>query len=233
MAVEAGLANQEFEPPPELGVSQVQLDLRGRGEWFYGSVFKMTAIRKCENMSASAFLEWAKAQESGRYELIGGEIVAMAPERVEHAHVKFQVAKALDAAIAAAKLPCRAFVDGPGVKIDDATVFEPDALVNCGQPIQRGSLIAPNPVIVVEVISPTSAKRDSAVKFTSYFRHAGVRHYLIAVMEDQSVIQHSRGEGDKLMSRIARNGDRLTLDPPGIEVAVSDFFVGLDTAFTD
>lgn len=184
-------------------------------------------------MSASAFLEWAESQESGRYELIGGQIVAMAPERVEHAHVKFQIAKALDTAIATANLPCRAFVDGPGVKIDDATVFEPDALVNCGQPIQRGSLIAPNPVIVVEVISPSSTRRDSAVKFANYFRHPGVLHYLIAVMENRSVIQHSRAEGDKLMSRIVREGDRLVLDPPGINVAVSDFFAGLDSAFTD
>ncbi len=184
-------------------------------------------------MSAGAFLEWADSQDSGRYELIRGEIVAMAPERVEHAHVKFQVAKALEQAIAAANLPCRAFVDGPGVKIDDATVFEPDALVNCGPPIRRGSLIAPNPVIVVEVISPSSTKRDSAAKFTNYFRHPSVQHYLIAIMEDRSVIQHSRGEGDRLMSRIARDGDRLTLDPPGIEIAVSDFFAGLDTAFVD
>jgi hypothetical protein len=35
------------------------------------------------------------------------------------------------------------------------------------------------------------------------------------------------------MSRIVREGDRLTLDPPGIEVAVSDFFAGLDTTFGD
>ena len=65
-------------------------------------------------MSAEAFLEWAAAQESGRYQLIGGEIVAMAPERAEHAHVKREIANALDAAIARAKLPCRAFVDGLG-----------------------------------------------------------------------------------------------------------------------
>ena len=71
------------------------------------------------------------------------------------------------------------------------------------------------------------------MKFTNYFRHPGVRHYLIAVMEDRSVIQHSRAEGDRLTSRIARDGDRLTLDPPGMEVAVSDFFAGLDTAFAD
>lgn len=193
----------------------------------------MTAAPKRETMSADAFLEWVEAQDSGHYQLIGGEIVAMAPERVEHSHVKFQVAKTLDAAIAAAKLPCRTFVDGPGVKIDNSTVFEPDALVNCGAPIRRGSLIAPNPVIVVEVISPTSTRRDLAEKFTKYFRHAGVQHYLIVVMENRAVIQHSRGEGDMLKSRIAGIGDRLMLDPPGIAVAVSDLFGDLDTAFAD
>ena len=44
---------------------------------------------------------------------------------------------------------------------------------------------------------------------------------------------HSRGEGELLTSRIAREGDGLMLDPPGIEVAVSDFFAGLDGAFAD
>jgi Uma2 family endonuclease len=150
----------------------------------------MTAIRKCETMSADAFIEWAEAQEGGRYQLIGGEIVAMAPERLEHVHVKRMIANALDAAIAAAGLPCRAFVDGASVKIGESTVFEPDALVNCGPPPRRGSLIAPNPVIVVEVVSPSSTRRDVAVKSRSsgaerdsaneelanYFRHPGVGH---------------------------------------------------------
>ena len=53
----------------------------------------MTAVRKPETMSAEAFLEWAEAQPSGRHQLIGGEIVAMAPERAEHVHVKRQIAK--------------------------------------------------------------------------------------------------------------------------------------------
>ena len=191
----------------------------------------MTAVP--ETMSAEAFLEWAEAQDDGRYQLIGGQIVAMAPEPVEHAHVKFQVAKALDAAISEAKAPCRAFLAGVGVKIDDTTVFEPDALVNCSAPISRGSLIAPNPTIVVEVISPTSTRRDLAVKFTNYFRHPGVQHYLVVVMENRTVIQHSRSEGDTLKTRIAGMADRLTFDPPGIAVAVSDLFKDLDSAFAD
>ncbi|MGO9543686.1 MAG: Uma2 family endonuclease [Rhodomicrobium sp.] len=193
----------------------------------------MTAVPKHETLSAEAFLEWAEAQESGRYQLIGGEIVAIAPERAEHAHVKFQAAKALEAAIAEAKLPCRAFVDSLGVKIDSSTVFEPDALVNCGAPIPRGSLIAPGPVIVVEVISPTSTRRDLAVKFTNYFRHPGVQHYLVIVLENRTVIQHSRAEGDLLKTRIAGLGDRLTFEPPGIAVAVADLFGDLDSGFAD
>ncbi len=192
----------------------------------------MTAFPRRETLSADAFLEWAEAQDSERYQLIGGQIVAMAPERVEHAHVKFQVAKAFDAAIAEAKLECRAFVDGVSVKIDEATVFEPDALVNCGAPIPRHSLIAPNPVIVVEVVSPTSARRDLAVKFTNYFRHPGVQHYLVVVLENLTVIQHSRG-GDALITRIAGAGGTMTFDPPGIEIAVSDLFAGLDSGFAD
>jgi len=184
-------------------------------------------------MSADAFLEWAEAQDEAHYQLIGGEIVAMAPERVEHTYVKFQVAKALEASLTGAKLPCRAFVDGVGVKIDDSIVFEPDALVNCGAPIPRRSMIAPNPIIVVEVISPTSTRRDLAVKFTNYFRHPSVQHYLVVVLENLTVIQHSRSEGDTLKTRIAGMGDRLTFDPPGIAVAVADLFGDLDSGFTD
>jgi Uma2 family endonuclease len=193
----------------------------------------MTAVPKRETMSAEAFLEWAEAQDDGRYQLIGGQIVAMAPERAEHGLVKYQAAKALEAAIVQAGVPCRAFVDSLGVKIDDTTVFEPDALVNCGEPISRGSLIAPNPVIVVEVISPTSTRRDLAVKLTNCFRHPGVRHYLVVVMENRTVIQHSRSEGDTLRTRIAGMAGRLTFDPPGIAVAVSDLFKDLDSAFAD
>jgi hypothetical protein len=46
-------------------------------------------------------------------------------------------------------------------------------------------------------------------------RHAGVQHYLVIVLENRTVIQHSRAEGDLLRTRIAGLGDRLTFDLPG------------------
>ena len=43
--------------------------------------------------TADAFLAWAVEQPRGRYELVGGEVVAMAPERVGHARLKLAAVK--------------------------------------------------------------------------------------------------------------------------------------------
>ncbi len=84
-----------------------------------------------------------------------------------------------------------------------------------------------------EVIAATSGTHDIAVKYANYFRHPGVQHFLLLFIETRIVLLHSRSGDETLRSRIAREGDRLTLDPPGIEAAVSDFFAGLDSAFAD
>jgi hypothetical protein len=74
-----------------------------------------------------------------------------------------------------------------------------------------------------------ACRRDLAVKFTDYFRHPGVQHYLTVVLENRTAIQHSRGEGSILTSRIAGIGDRLTFGLPRISVAVADLFGDLGT----
>src|SRR5271165_4660569 len=151
---------------------------------------------------ADAFLAWAERQDRGRYQLLRGEILAMAPERAEHGDVKRRVANALEAGIKKHGLRCQAFVDSLGVKIDGETVFEPDALVNCGERVPRASLIAPNPVIVVEVVSPSSERRDLAIKLTNYFRHPSIQHYVLVIIEDRSVLHHKRGEDGTIVTSI-------------------------------
>jgi Uma2 family endonuclease len=41
-----------------------------------------------KRMTVPEFLAWAESQDQGRYELVRGEIVAMAPERLEHVHAE-------------------------------------------------------------------------------------------------------------------------------------------------
>lgn len=146
----------------------------------------MNALPQSKRMNAGEFLEWAEAQDRGRFQLIAGELVAMAPERANHARAKYALVKALEAAIHHAGLPCEAFVDGLQIIVDDETVFEPDALVNWGEKVPRDSVTATNPVIVAEAISPSSERRDIAPSFwitfeslassiiSSYILHAGL-----------------------------------------------------------
>src|SRR5258708_15125249 len=109
-----------------------------------------------KRMPVPEFLAWAETQDSGRYELVCGQIVAMAPERWEHVQAKQRAFRALEAAIEHAGVACQALIDGLAVAIDKETSYIPDALVNCGEPGAPDSLVAPNPVIVVEAPSPST-----------------------------------------------------------------------------
>src|SRR5688572_24031937 len=127
------------------------------------------AVRKL--MNVSEFLGWAERSPEGkRYELINGAPVAMAPEREGHAAAKLSVAIALVSAIRRAVLPCFALPDGMTVPIDEQTAYEPDALVYCGKRAPRDSTVVPNPVIIVEVASPSTRHIDAGVKLAGYFK---------------------------------------------------------------
>src|SRR5689334_16535771 len=129
-------------------------------------------------MTSAEFVGWAMRQPSGRYELVDGEVVAMSPERSGHNRVKGNVYAAFRAAIAAAGLECQAFTDGMAVEIDDRHTYEPDAMVRCGQPLDDEAVVVRDPLVLVEVVSRSSAGTDAGKKLVDYFRLPSVRHYL-------------------------------------------------------
>ncbi len=177
-----------------------------------------------QRMTVNEFLVWAMAQPEGRrFELVNGEVVAMAPERVVHAETKAAAWLALRGAIRAAQVTCQALPDGMTVRIDEATVFEPDALVRCGPRLPDDAVEVPDPLIVVEVVSPSSAGTDRGAKLEGYFRLASVRHYLIVLTEPKRVIHHERTNDGSLRTRILGDGT-LDLDPPGLSVDVASLF---------
>jgi Uma2 family endonuclease len=181
---------------------------------------------KQAELTADAFITWALEQPTGRFELSNGIVVPMAPERASHNQAKLNTAIALRGAIGARGLACRAMTDGMTVRIDDRTVYEPDALVRCGPPLPGDAIEVGDPIVVVEVVSPSSRGVDRGVKLASYFSLPSVRHYLIVDTDGQVVIHHRRDEEGRIVARIAHDGS-LALDPPGLEIDVRDVFEGL------
>ena len=173
-------------------------------------------------MTVDEFLAAAEERD-GRWELENGVAYAMAPERLAHSDGKFAAVAALRAAIGRAKRPCRAVLDGPAVRISARTAYQPDALVYCGERLPPEAREVPAPVIVVEVLSPSTEWRDVHRKLIGYFSRPSVMHYLTIDPRDHSVAHQKRAEGGLIETRILYDGS-LKLDPPGLELAVAELF---------
>jgi Uma2 family endonuclease len=174
-------------------------------------------------MNVDQFLEWCSTQSEGHFELIDGEVVPMSPERSVHNLTKYYVVRALADAIKDAKIDCTAYTDGMGVRIDDDNLIEPDASVQIGKPMDRDVQTLTAPVIVVEVLSPSSAKNDASAKLVAYLSVKSIVHYLIVDADREIVVHHRRITSDECETRIVSHGS-ISLSPPGIEVPIQAFF---------
>lgn len=174
------------------------------------------------SMTVDEYLAWAE-DHPGRYELVDGIIYAMSPETVDHAEVKGAIYLALKAGIRERRLPCRALPDGVTVRVDKMISYEPDALVYCGDRLAPETLVVPNPVVIVEVLSPSTRRIDVARKLGDYFRLPSVMHYLIFEAYRPFVIHHGRGDGETVITRFVHQGT-IVLDPPGLELRLDAIY---------
>jgi Uma2 family endonuclease len=194
-------------------------------------------------MTAEEFLIWAETQprEAGKFELWDGEVIMtrspsdspldMQSERSQHWDVKGMVFAAFRDAIKRAGLPCHAVVDGASVSLPALNhslakrdkLVVPDVLVYCGPKVPRNVLIVPNPVIVVEVLSPGTSNFVVTGKLEGYFKHPTIQHYLVVNADEPLVVHHQRGQDDAWTTRIVSN-NQLRLDPPGLDVDLSELF---------
>jgi Uma2 family endonuclease len=172
-----------------------------------------------QRMKVDEFLAWSARQPDDRYELVDGEVVAMTRDTVRHNRTKAAAWRALEDAARAAGLPCMVLIDGVGVAINDRTLRIPDVLVQCGAEPNPDALIVESPLVVVEVVSPSSERDDVETKLVDYFSVASIRHYLIVFSEKRVVVHHRRNDGGDIATRIAHDGD-IVLTPPGMAVPV-------------
>jgi Uma2 family endonuclease len=179
-----------------------------------------TTVLPKTRMNVGEFLAWSERQPDDRYELVDGEVVAMTRDTVRHNRTKFAAARALDDAVRTAGLPCVVLIDGVGVVINDRTLRIPDVVVQCGAEPALDALILDSPLIVVEVVSPSSGRDDIDTKLVDYFSVASIRHYLIIFTEKRVVVHHQRNVGGAIDTRILHDGE-VALDPPGTTVTVA------------
>ena len=185
----------------------------------------MSALPKHE-MTAGEFLAWAEKQpksEEGKLELADGFVIRQQSERAIHVEVKFALAALFRDAIRRAKASCFSMSDGASVRVTGRKVYKPDGLIYCGKRVPPETVEIQAPVIIFEVLSEDSLKRDHGDKVEAYFALPSVQHYLIVDPERRAIVHHRRGPDDDLLTRIRRSGS-MRFDPPGIEIDLGGIF---------
>lgn len=146
--------------------------------------------RKEEHYTYAAYRQWPEGE---RYELIGGEALAMGPvPSRRHQEVVLEIARQIADALDGT--PCRPYIAPFDVRLPRAneaddeidTVVQPDISVICDKSKldEQGCRGAPD--WIVEVLSPATIGRDQIVKRALYEK-AGVREYWIVHPADRVV----------------------------------------------
>jgi Uma2 family endonuclease len=154
-----------------------------------------------KRMTLAEFLEWDDGTDR-RYELLDGIPVMMAPSLEAHG----ELALALGAEIRARlRPPCRV-ISKAGIIIADRadTYYVADLAVTCA-PREPGRRMVVAPVLVVEVLSPSTGQVDRWRKVADYRTLPSVREILVVFSDERRVeIQRRTPDGWRVEDLIGK-----------------------------
>ena len=167
------------------------------------------AARRSQRLSAADFIEMIRPYpDEERWELLDGEPVLMAPQSERHQTLVANLLRALGPAADARD--CR-ILPGLGILNDAVDDYAPipDLVVRCGPPLPGG--YAKDPVLIAEVLSPTTRNNDRGRKARFLRNPANASGPSSIVHQDEVRIEAWQREGEAWRVRTYREGDGIDL----------------------
>ncbi len=169
-------------------------------------------------MMLEEFLAWERRQTL-RYEFDGTQPVAMTGGTVAHSVIATNIVRALDDRLSGS---CRVFRGD--LKIVAANrVRYPDAVVTC-MPVADDSDIVPEPLIVFEVLSSSTALVDRNVKAAEYHATPSIRRYVMVEQTKAEVIVLERSGGSWTQTLLVGEAAVLTLPEVAVELTLAELY---------
>jgi len=178
-------------------------------------------------VSVDQFFSWLANQE-GRFELVNGQIRMMTGATYRHNQVKNNVTVALTPLARACG--CRSTTSDTGVQTGEHGIRYPDVVIDRG-PQSPTSMTVSNPVIVVEISSPSTRGTDLGVKLYEYQNLDAVQIIIQIEPDVIDVAIHRRTAGGGWAVEVYQSADAvIDLPPLKGSLAVADIYFGLDVA---
>jgi Uma2 family endonuclease len=172
------------------------------------------------------FLAWEREQPE-RYEYAGGVVTMMMGASLAHVTITMNVAFALRQALRGTG--CRPFSNDAKV-LAGTSVRYPDIAVTCS-PVSGADDIVPDPVLIIEVISPSTEREDRGRKKFDYFATPSIRQYALIEQDERRIDLYTRTRTE-WTNEVVEGDTILRFSSIGVEVSLDAIYEDTELAAT-
>jgi Uma2 family endonuclease len=174
-------------------------------------------------MSLEEFLAWEDQQED-RWEFDGFQPVAMVGGTSAHNLIVGAMEFSLRQRV---KSPCRVFHEGMRLRLAHSLRY-PDLMVVC-TPVPNDATDVTDPVVVIEVLSPTTLRTDRIDKNREYEATPGIVRYILLEQDAIAAEVYTREAGRWVRSTVTGDGV-LAMPEIGVEIPLAEAYADLEFA---
>ena len=169
------------------------------------------------------FEDWLALGEDAWAELYDGVLLYLFTPTIQHQEIVGNLYLQIGNFLKGKR--CRAFLPPFGVKLfnDEDTVLLPDILIICDKSKLEGRVVHGAPDFVVEILSPSTSKRDKLIKYNLY-QKAGVREYWI-IDPDEKFVQAGVLSNGSYVTTMYGSEDKASVHIiEGLEINLTDVY---------
>ncbi|MEO7717453.1 MAG: Uma2 family endonuclease [Capsulimonas sp.] len=164
-------------------------------------------------------------QAEFRSEYVHGEIFAMSGGSRAHSYIAGNAYRLLGNQLEGRS--CAPFGSDMRVLVNPGGLYTyPDVSIACDPQFSDSAVdTLTNPIVIVEVLSPSTEAYDRGLKFAYYRRQASISHYVLIAQDQPHVELYTRQEDDKwLLTEINSLEGDVNLDAIGCKLPINKLY---------
>jgi Uma2 family endonuclease len=178
----------------------------------------MSIVQRRVNITPDEYLEGEQYSDV-KHEYVAGRLYAMVGASEPHNLIVGNLHAVLHTHLRGG--PCRVLISDMKVRIADSFYY-PDVLVCCDE-ADKHPYYKTRPVLIVEVLSPSTEPRDTLEKRIAYQSLASLQEYALAA-QDRLEVKVYRRTADGWDLETSTAGDRVRLSSVGLEIPIERIY---------
>ena len=184
----------------------------------------MSSLAAQTYLTPEEYLAWERKSDT-KHEYLRGEIIAMSGASYQHTIITMNISGELY--IQLKDTACTVHTNDMRVRTSsEISYFYPDVVVVCDKPRFEDSTFDTllNPIVLVEVLSPSTQAYDRGEKFRHYQQLTSLQEYIL-ISQDEIAVERYRRQGTEWQPTEFRSlEDVLSLTSIECELSLDDIY---------